>query len=279
MNIRSLTRGDGAVIGAAALLLIASFLPIFTYHYGPVDASVNAWDPATFPTLPSVHLAALAAAGLFVAARVQPEGTKVLGLELAQWGRALAVFAGWSALWSAFASLTPNGSDGSNVSLGTGGWLTLVLGLLLAAAAVMADRLPALNAPLVPAPRPAQSQPYQPAGAQPYGMQPGAGGYGYPGTPAYGAQPQPGVPMGAADQSAGAVQQQAQAPAAEFAPFWFAVPTPRPLFPEDGSPSPVAELLPGTWYLAVDQHGSALVAQTQDGRRGLLQDTSGIQRG
>ncbi|MEV7451193.1 hypothetical protein AB0P20_20620, partial [Streptomyces nigra] len=45
------------------------------------------------------------------------------------------------------------------------------------------------------------------------------------------------------------------------------------------SPNPIAELAPGTWYLAVEQRGAALVAQTQDGRRGILQDTSGIQRG
>jgi hypothetical protein len=57
------------------------------------------------------------------------------------------------------------------------------------------------------------------------------------------------------------------------------VPVPRPLYAEDGSQTPIAELAPGTWYLAVEQRGPALVAQTQDGRRGVLQDTSGIQRG
>ncbi|MBD0707933.1 hypothetical protein BU197_05795, partial [Streptomyces sp. CBMA291] len=67
--------------------------------------------------------------------------------------------------------------------------------------------------------------------------------------------------------------------AAEFSPFWFAVPVARPLYAEDGSPSQIAELAPGTWYLAVEQRGQALVAQTQDGRRGVLQDTTGIQRG
>ncbi|REK90602.1 hypothetical protein DY245_09215, partial [Streptomyces inhibens] len=66
---------------------------------------------------------------------------------------------------------------------------------------------------------------------------------------------------------------------ADFAPFWFAVPVARPLYGEDGSPSPIAELAPGTWYLAVEQRGQALIAQTQDGRRGVLQDTTGIQRG
>ncbi|MCC9311056.1 hypothetical protein LN042_28980 [Kitasatospora sp. RB6PN24] len=70
------------------------------------------------------------------------------------------------------------------------------------------------------------------------------------------------------------------APAAEFAPFWFAVPAPRPLAPKDGSAGPpVGQLLPGTWYLAVEQRGTALVAQLQDGTQGVLADVSGIQRG
>ncbi|MBZ9645841.1 hypothetical protein K8369_42565, partial [Streptomyces sp. PSKA30] len=93
-----------------------------------------------------------------------------------------------------------------------------------------------------------------------------------------GGQPQPGQPgqpYGGQPQQA----QQPQPPAGDFSPFWFAVPVPRPLFPEDGSPTPIAELAPGTWYLAVEQRGPALVAQTQDGRRGVLQDTTGIQRG
>ncbi|RSM89171.1 hypothetical protein DMH25_40560, partial [Streptomyces sp. WAC 01325] len=115
-----------------------------------------------------------------------------------------------------------------------------------------------------------------PSAPQPYGGQP-QGGYGYPGAQQpqpYGGQPQAGQPFGGG-------QPQAPAPTAggDFSPFWFAVPVPRPLFAEDGSPSPIAELAPGTWYLAVEQRGATLVAQTQDGRRGVLQDTSGIQRG
>ena len=98
-----------------------------------------------------------------------------------------------------------------------------------------------------------------------FGGQPQPGQPGQPGQPFPGGQPQPGQP--------------AQPPAGDFSPFWFAVPVPRPLFPEDGSPTPIAELAPGTWYLAVEQRGPSLVAQTQDGRRGVLQDTSGIQRG
>jgi uncharacterized caspase-like protein len=64
-----------------------------------------------------------------------------------------------------------------------------------------------------------------------------------------------------------------------FQPFWFAVPEPRPLYAHDGSPTPVAQLLPGAWYLARGQSAYGLVTETQDGRRGLLPDTSGIERG
>ncbi|MZD09697.1 hypothetical protein GTW43_32140, partial [Streptomyces sp. SID5785] len=98
--------------------------------------------------------------------------------------------------------------------------------------------------------------------------------------------PGPGQPYGGQPQQAAAPAPQAAAqpaqggqPAGDFSPFWFAVPVPRPLYGEDGAPSPIAELAPGTWYLAVEQRGPGLIAQTQDGRRGVLQDTSGIQRG
>jgi hypothetical protein len=287
VNIRSLTRGDGAVIGAAVLLLIASFLPFFTYKGISGENSVSAWDSALFPMLPTLHLAGLIAAGLIVAARVQPEGLKVLGLGLGQWGIAVAVFAAWSALWSTFSSMYPadeiyqQAEDA--VSLSSGAWLTLIFAIGLAAVAVLSQTAPAFKAPLLPEPRQPQPQPY---GAAPFGYPggpggPQQGGYGHPGVgsadPAFGGgQPQP-QPYGASP--AGAGQPGAQPPAAEFAAFWFAVPVTRPLYPEDGSSTPIAELNPGTWYLAVDQRGPALVAQTQDGRRGVLQDTNGIQRG
>jgi hypothetical protein len=65
-----------------------------------------------------------------------------------------------------------------------------------------------------------------------------------------------------------------------FAPFWFAVPAARTLAPEQGQGgAPVGELVPGTWYLAIAQSGDALLTQTQEGKRGLLTDVSGIQRG
>lgn len=67
---------------------------------------------------------------------------------------------------------------------------------------------------------------------------------------------------------------------APFSPFWFAVPANRPLRPvDDPNGATVGELTPGTWYLAMEQRGSALVVQTQDEKRGLLTDTTGIQRG
>ncbi|MFC5906287.1 DUF5336 domain-containing protein [Streptacidiphilus monticola] len=104
------------------------------------------------------------------------------------------------------------------------------------------------------------------------------------------AQPQSGeAPSG--EQPKTAVEQEAlpvdvtkgQAPAAPapaFAPFWFAVPAIRPLAPEhDPNGAPVGQLVPGTWYLAIAQQGDALLTQTQEGKRGLLADTSGIQRG
>ncbi|MFI0860810.1 helix-turn-helix domain-containing protein [Streptomyces smyrnaeus] len=61
-----------------------------------------------------------------------------------------------------------------------------------------------------------------------------------------------------------------------FTPFWFAVPVPRLLLSAEGAP--VAELSPGIWYLAVEAYGPSFVAQTADGRRGILEDVSGIQR-
>ncbi|MBV9022950.1 MAG: hypothetical protein JO362_03885 [Streptomycetaceae bacterium] len=275
MNIRSLTRGDGVVIGAAVLLFIASFLDYYSVNgdCGPQCPSLTGWQPDFFPTLPSIFLAGVIAAGLIVAPRLLPENRKVAGLGLDQWGTALALFATWGAVWGLF-------GGGSTLQPGIGMILAVITLLVMTAAAVLTPRTPALKVALLPAPRPAQPQPYP--GAQPYGAQPGTG-YGYPGSQPqqpYGAQPHEQMtppPQPTAPQAAASTQE--FAPPQEFAPFWFAVPVTRPLYPENGSPSPVAELTPGTWYLAVDQRGTALVAQTQDGRRGVLQDTTGIQRG
>ncbi|MEU9008551.1 hypothetical protein AB0D12_01920 [Streptomyces sp. NPDC048479] len=278
MNIRSLTRGDGVVIGAAVLLFIASFLDTFDCSGSNCDGVPNAWDNGSL--LLGVYLAGIIGAALIVISRGLPQPPKVIGLDLGQLGVALTVFTAWSALGAIF---DPAGSldVGGSVDAGVGLILGFIATLVLAAGAVCSLIVPAFKAPLLGAPKPV---------AQPYGAQPGVpgAGYGYPGAQQqpygaqpgqpgqpqpYGAQPQPGQqqPAPAAPQNAGG--------AADFTPFWFAVPVARPLYGEDGSPTPIAELAPGTWYLAVEQRGPGLIAQTQDGRRGVLQDTAGIQRG
>ncbi|WP_327189114.1 hypothetical protein [Streptomyces xinghaiensis] len=290
MNIRSLTRGDGVVIGAAVLLFIASFL-----NYYSVDCEgefcdqaeknlPSAWDMDQLPlALPAIFLLGLIATGLLIAGRFQPQGRKVLGLSLGEWGTGLALATAWNSAWGL---VTPDGP-----SVGLGAILALLGGLALAAGALLPSRVPALQASLLGAPKPQAPTPYgagpgapAPGGyGYPGGQQQPPQGYGYPGPagqpgpggqqPSYGGQPQAGAP---------APGPQAGPPAqggGDFSPFWFAVPVARPLYAEDGSPTPIAELAPGTWYLAVEQRGQALVAQTQDGRRGVLQDTSGIQRG
>ncbi|MCX5197019.1 hypothetical protein OOK31_24505 [Streptomyces sp. NBC_00249] len=266
MNIRSLTRGDGVVIGAAALLFIASLLDF----YSTAGVSASAWNTDfSGLALPSVFLLGFIAAGLLVGARFLPEGRKIAGLPLLAWGTVLAVSAAWSGLWVMILS----SANGAGAILG---FLAVAV---LAGVALAGAKIPALAGPLVPEPKPVAAPPY---GGQP---QPGAG-YGYPGGqqqhPGYGVTPQPVPPYGGSPAPAPGPQDSAPAPApaADFTPFWFAVPVARPLFGEDGSPAPIAELAPGTWYLAVDQRGPAtLIAQTQDGRRGVLNDTSDIQRG
>ncbi|MGW1614886.1 DUF5336 domain-containing protein [Streptomyces sp. NPDC002285] len=262
MNIRSLTRGDGVVIGAAVLLFIASFLGVASCD-GPdavcENVSIpNAWDLSIGLGL-GTYMTGVIGAALIVVAHLLPQPRKVAGLDMAPLGVGLTVAAAWSLLW-----WTIDAED-----TGAGLILGLIAALALTAGAIATPLVPALQAALLPAPRPAAPQPY---GGQPQG------GYGYPGAPQaqqpYGGQPQAGQPFGG-----GQPQTPAPASAGDFSPFWFAVPVPRPLFAEDGSPTPIAELAPGTWYLAVEQRGAALVAQTQDGRRGVLQDTSGIQRG
>ncbi|MEV6111642.1 DUF3824 domain-containing protein [Streptomyces sp. NPDC052109] len=261
MNIRSLTRGDGVVIGAAVVLFIASFLTFESISGFGAGQSRNAWDDLGMGL--GIYMGAVIGAVLIVVNRCQPQPRKVLGLDLGQVGTAFPILTAWTLLWTLID--VPDGVDA-----GAGLVLGLITALVLAGAAIASPLVPALQAALIPAPKPVAPQPY---GAQP------PSGYGYPGAQPqqpYGAQPQPGQPFGQQPQGAPAAQPAAPA---DFSPFWFAVPAARPLFAEDGSPTPIAELTPGTWYLAVEQRGAALVAQTQDGRRGVLQDTSGIQRG
>ncbi|MFE4449818.1 hypothetical protein [Streptomyces sp. NPDC056796] len=272
MNIRSLSRGDGVVIGAAVVLFIASFLDLSGYECPKgVDCSgysANAWDSLSI--LMGIYLAGIIGAALLIVSRSMP-GRKVVGFELGQFGAAFTVFSLWTMFWT----IIDAGDAGAGLILG------LLATLALAGGAVATPLVPALKAPLLGAPRP---QPVQPA----YGQQPNQG-YGYPGAQQqpFGGQPgqqqpygaQPGQPSQHGQPEHQQAPQGGGAPAADFTPFWFAVPVARPLYGEDGAPNPIAELAPGTWYLAVEQRGPGLIAQTQDGRRGVLQDTTGIQRG
>ncbi|MFI8365622.1 DUF5336 domain-containing protein [Streptomyces sp. NPDC085466] len=275
MNIRSLTRGDGVVIGAAVVLFIASFLDIAGCD-GPdsiCDQMPNTWEWSYLGW--GTFFLGIAGAALVVVSHGLPQPRKVAGLDLGQVGAAFTIAAAWSLLMWIFEA----------EDAGAGLILGLISALVLAAAAVAGPMVPALKAPLVGAPRPQTPQPYGVQPGQP--GQPGVGGgYGYPGAQ-QGQQPYPaphdasqgGQPFG---QPQPAPQPEPQAPAqggSDFTPFWFAVPVARPLYAEDGSGSQIAELAPGTWYLAVEQRGQALIAQTQDGRRGVLQDATGIQRG
>ncbi|MFE4410199.1 hypothetical protein ACIQFZ_03315 [Streptomyces sp. NPDC093064] len=256
MNIRSLTRGDGVVIGAAVLLFIASFL----HTYSSLLTN-NAWDALGLGL--GVYMGGVIGAALIVVNRSLPQPRKVAGLDLGAVGVAFTVLVAWIMFW--------NLVDAPQVGAGAGLILGFIAALVLAAGAVATPLVPALQAALMPAPRPAAPQP------QPYAGQP-QGGYGYPGAQQpFGGQPQQNQPSfgGGRPQQA----PQGQQPAAGFSPFWFAVPAPRPLFAEDGSPAPIAELAPGVWYLAVEQRGQGLLTEMQDGRRGVLQDASNIQRG
>ncbi|MFJ3787110.1 hypothetical protein [Kitasatospora sp. NPDC090091] len=308
MNLRALTRGDAAVAGAAVLLFIASFLPYWTVDCSGRycgDTSTNAWDSDLFPILPSVFLLGIIAAALILVQRFQGAAAtnrQVLGLRLDQWGIAFAVTALWTSIWAL-------GGGPKGLDHGFGAWLAVIALIVLAGAAAAGPLVPALKAPLV-TDKPAAPQGFAGGYPAPQPGQPGQPGqYGYPAqgqdplqaqSPAFGGQPggygypapqagQPGQPQDAAAQAVPqpAPAGQAQptpaapaAPAADFAPFWFAVPAPRQLAPKDNpAGGPVGELIPGTWYLAVEQRGAALVAQLQDGTQGVLVDTTGLQRG
>lgn len=138
MNIRSLTRGDGVVIGAAVLLFIASFLDNYSYDGVPDSIDLpNLWESG--PVLLSVVLAGIIAAALVVVARALPQPRKVAGLEIGAFGVAFAVFAAWSALGNVIdpAGGGDNlGSTNDGPSAGTGLILALVATLVMAAAAI-----------------------------------------------------------------------------------------------------------------------------------------------
>ncbi|MFJ8993433.1 hypothetical protein ACIRQH_23945 [Streptomyces sp. NPDC102279] len=258
------------VIGAAVLLFIASFLKL--YSVSGYNFDQTAWD--SLGTGLGVYMGGVIGAALIIVNRCLPQQRKVAGLDLGTVGVAFTVLVAWIMFWTLV-----DVPDSANAAAGT--ILGFIAALVLAGAAVATPLLPPLQAALVGAPKPAAPLPYggQPQGGYGY---PGAGQPGQPGQP-YGAQPgQPGQPFGgqpSQPQPQSSTPPPQQQPSQDFSPFWFAVPVARPLFSEDGAQAPIAELAPGTWYLAVEQRGATLVAQTQDGRRGVLQDTSGIQRG
>lgn len=139
MNIRSLTRGDGVVIGAAVLLLIASFLAIYSIDGAPDNYEIpNAWQSG--PLLMGVVFAGIIGAALIIVSHALPQPPKVAGLDLGPFGVAFTVFAAWSALGNIFDPLggtdnVGNASD-SGVDAGIGLILIVIATLVLAGAAV-----------------------------------------------------------------------------------------------------------------------------------------------
>lgn len=280
MNIRSLTRGDGVVIGAAVVLFIASFLGLSSVDCPTgVDCSgydsPNAWD--FLGLVMSMFVTGIVGAGLIVVGRGMP-GRKVAGLDLGQFGVALTIFALWTSFWNII--------DADNA--GAGMILGLLSSIVLAGGALATPLVPALKAPSW-APRSRRSPRRTASRATPARVTatraPSSGrtvASRVSRSRRTGARsrvsPVPVSPR-RADSRGRRVRSRTVRPSGNFEAFWFAVPVARPLYGEDGSPSPIAELAPGTWYLAVEQRGPGLIAQTQDGRRGLLQDTTGIQRG
>lgn len=160
VNIRSLTRGDGVVIGAAVLLLIASFLDIYSIDGASDSADIpNAWGSG--PLLLSVTFAGLIGAALIVVAHGLPQLPKVAGLELGPFGIAFTVFAAWSALGNIFdpAGGFDNNGGLTNFGAGTGLILSLIATLALAGAAVATPSSRPSRAPSSPPPsRPPRSR-------------------------------------------------------------------------------------------------------------------------
>lgn len=78
MNIRSLTRGDGVVIGAAVLLLIASFLDLYSFDNVPDSVDLPMlWGSG--PVVFSVVLAGIIGAALVVVSRGLPQARRSRG--------------------------------------------------------------------------------------------------------------------------------------------------------------------------------------------------------
>ena len=260
VNIRSLTRGDGVVIGAAVLLFIASFLEALLRsraldsadHQPPGTASVPAWGSTW---------AGVIGAALVVVNRSLPQPRKVAGLDLGTVRRRPSPFSPRGALfWPAGGRSTSLGSASrrrrhrrSSVSSRPSS---------SPRRAVATPLVPALKVALVGAPKPAAPQPY---GGQPQG------GYGYPGAQQQDSPASPtgrsrrstasrtaasrGGQQGGQPQSLGRARSRSSPGGRTSRRSGSPCRCARPLFSEDGSQSPIAELAPGTWYLAVEQRG------------------------
>ena len=98
MNIRSLTRGDGVVIGAAVLLFIASFLDLYSYSAAGYSGSQGVWD--NLGTGLGTYMGAVIGAVLIVLNRCLPQPRKVLGLDLGVVGTAFTILSAWTLFWT-----------------------------------------------------------------------------------------------------------------------------------------------------------------------------------
>ncbi|RSM84473.1 hypothetical protein DMH25_45690, partial [Streptomyces sp. WAC 01325] len=125
MNIRSLTRGDGVVIGAAVLLFIASFLQLYSASGFNVD--INGWENlgVGFGT----YLGGVIGAALIVVNRILPQPRKVAGLDLGTVGVSFTILAAWSMFWT-LVDVPEGGSAAAGLILG------FIAALVLAAGAV-----------------------------------------------------------------------------------------------------------------------------------------------
>lgn len=318
MNQRGLTRGDGLVFVCVALIFGMSFAPYFkgkpiSGGGGGFDRdgsngrssdegetlSVNAWAQDHWPLMAIVILLPLFSCLLLVTHRYMQNADQrpVGGLTLRQWATALGVVAAWGTLWSLGGDVFGNADDFVKGFLGYesehafGAFVILPFSLLLAALLIIIDRVPGLTYPLfVSAPVYPQAgyipgQPGQPGQGVPPGY--ATGSYAAPmvppGTPVTHmpppVTPASGTPVQESVPASAPAPTPAPTPAPEFAQFWLAVPEERPLLPLGGlDKTPVATLVPGSWYLAVAPSGDGLVVEV-DGVRGVLWNTSGIQRG
>ncbi|HMG63487.1 MAG TPA: hypothetical protein VK599_11110 [Streptosporangiaceae bacterium] len=304
MNPRTVTRGDAALAAAALLLLISSFLPYYSADCGSTSCTANAWHGSFFPLLPAVFFlgvigAALLLAGAAIVTPLIPQLTAPL-LPNAPAGAPPVGPGGYPAYGQQgqpgqYPYPQQQFQQGEPVQQAQPGQPFSGPQDPAAPQQGGAYGYPQQTGPQAPsyggqfgaqAPAPAPTPTPVPAPA-PQDVPP----------PRYQDQPEPqdhatAMLIPAVKRQSEPVQPEPEAQpdltkaepeaaaAPAFAPFWFAVPAARSLAPEeDAEGASVGELVPGTWYLAIAQHGDALLTQTQEGRRGLLADTTGIQRG